>query len=151
MSADELEYLFPRLKVGGYQITSPQADRPNCIGWALYSTNLYFDPLGAGGQVGGYYWPDGVRADYSVEAWRDVFALHRYEVCEDAEIEPGMEKIVIYAGSDGEASHVARQLPSGEWTSKIGQLEDIRHATLDALMREPEYVVIAVIMRRPRR
>jgi hypothetical protein len=30
-------------------------------------------------------------------------------------------------------TYVARQLPDGRWTSKLGQLEDVTHATTDAL------------------
>lgn len=30
-------------------------------------------------------------------------------------------------------THVARQLTDGKWTSKLGQLEDIVHSTVDAI------------------
>ena len=33
----------------------------------------------------------------------------------------------------GEFTHVALQLPTGRWTSKLGGLEDIEHDTLKAL------------------
>jgi hypothetical protein len=68
-----------------------------------------------------------MRRDDSVEAWIELFELHGYRRCDSADLEEGMEKIAIYADSNGEALHVARQLSSGEWTSKIGKLEDIRH------------------------
>lgn len=146
MGASELESLFPRLRTSGYQITSKQADQPNCIGWVLYS-NLYFDPSGS--IVGGYYWPPGIRRDDSLEAWSELFALHRYTECDDATLEPDSEKIAIYGGPDGEPWHVTRQLISGEWTSKLNKLEDIQHPTLEALIG-PDYVEVVRIMRRPR-
>jgi len=146
MGAGDLESLFPRLRGSGYQITSEQADQPNCIGWALYS-NLYFDP--GGSVMGGYYWPPGVRRDDSLEAWSEVFALHNYRDCDADAVEPDSEKIAIYVGPDGDPWHVARQLTSGEWTSKLNKLEDIRHPTLDALVGA-HYVRIAKIMKRPR-
>ncbi len=150
MGAAELEAFFPHLKNRGYEITSNQGDRPNCIGWVLRSS-LYFDPVGVGGTfLGGYYWPEGVRRDDTIEAWSELFALHQYQKCDHGDLEPDTEKIAIYAGPDGEAYHVARQLPSGEWTSKLNKLEDIQHRTLDALLGS-EYVAVAKFMKRPRK
>ena len=48
-------------------------------------------------------------------------------MCESGELEENVEKLAIYATSDGKPQHIARQLPSGIWTSKLGRLEDIEH------------------------
>ena len=58
-----------------------------------------------------------------------------YEVCPigSRALEPGVQKIALYVDEDGTPTHAARQLPSGEWTSKLGRAEDIRHKTLEAL------------------
>lgn len=149
MGATDFEALFPNLKPGEYEITSDKSDGQNCIGYALFA-NLYFDP-GIGGRfIEGYFWPDGIRADDTVDAWAQLFELHGYRDCEGRHLEPDTEKIAIYAGDDGEASHVARQLPSGEWASKVNKLEDIRHRTLDVLLG-PDYRSVVKIMKRPRR
>jgi hypothetical protein len=50
-----------------------------------------------------------------------------YSICEDGELEEGFEKIALYATSDGEVTHAARQLSNGRWTSKLGRWEDIEH------------------------
>ena len=42
----------------------------------------------------------------------------------------GVRKVVLYADGN-EWTHAARQLPSGRWTSKLGDYEDIEHDTLD--------------------
>lgn len=55
---------------------------------------------------------------------------------------------MIHADVGGEAQHAARQLPTGAWTSKIGNLEDIEHAELDALAG-PLYGSPAVVLSRP--
>ena len=144
-----LEWLLPRLRNGGYEITSDQADQPNCIGYALGS-NLYFDPVAIGGWLAGYYWPPDIGDDYSVETSLRLFGLFRFQECDGGDLEPGMEKIAIYIGEDQETSHVALQLPSGEWTSKLNKLEDIRHRTLDELISPPEYMAVAKFMSRPR-
>lgn len=55
----------------------------------------------------------------------------------------------------GEPTHAARQLPSGAWTSKLGEWEDIEHDTLEALEgsegRGEAYGRVALILKRERR
>ena len=57
-----------------------------------------------------------------------------------------MEKVAIYA-IGGRTKHMARQLPSGAWTSKLGDLEDIEHESLSAL-EGSDYGNVAMIMAR---
>lgn len=150
MRAAYLEELFPRLKPGAYEITSPRSDAQNCIGYALRA-NLYFDPVVGGFFIEGYYWPPGIRADDSVEAWIQLFEMNQFRECTDGSLEADVEKIAIYVGEDGDASHCARQLPSGQWTSKLNKLEDIRHDNLADLLSPPAYAAVVKFMSRPRR
>jgi hypothetical protein len=78
-----------------------------------------------------------------------AFEALGYEACEDRQFEPGYEKIAIY-GRAGEPEHVAKQMPDGNWSSKLGYLNDIVHATLEALAG-PDYGFVELIMRRPLR
>ena len=96
-------------------------------------SDLYFDPE-LSGFIGGYYWPDGILRDDTVTAWIQLFELHGYQECDTGELEPRAEKIAIYVDAGGEAQHVAKQLPSGAWSSKLGKLEDIEHQTLAAIV-----------------
>ena len=68
---------------------------------------------------------------------------------DNLDLEPGYEKVCIYTSDDGSPQHVARQLASGTWTSKIGSLEDIEHSTVAALEGK-EYGTAKVIMKRKR-
>lgn len=61
-----------------------------------------------------------------------MFRSLHFELCTDAAYEDGYEKIAIYAQGNV-PKHVARQLPDGIWTSKLGSDEDIYHNTLDVL------------------
>lgn len=131
MSKDILEEIFPSLNESVYSITSEESNRYNCIAWALHHTTQFWDPGMIG--VGGYYWPPGVAKDDSVKSWIRVFEIHGYKPCRGDEPQPGIEKIAIYGKSNGDATHVARQLPSGELTSKLGKLEDIQHHSLGVL------------------
>lgn len=62
--------------------------------------------------------------------------------------EKKFEKIAIYVNAYNKSTHAARQLSSGRWTSKLGRLEDIEHATVEGLYRS-DYGAVAVFMRRP--
>jgi len=46
-------------------------------------------------------------------------------------------------------THAARQLGPSNWTSKLGELEDVEHATLQSL--ESFYGKVALVLRRPRK
>lgn len=63
----------------------------------------------------------------AVSAVEAVFRLLGYEPCDDGSLEAGVEKIAIYGDALGMALHVARQIQSGRWTSKMGDLADIEH------------------------
>src|SRR6266566_3667632 len=41
--------------------------------------------------------------------------------------------LAVYADETDTPTHMARQLPTGYWTSKLGELEDIQHVGLDQL------------------
>jgi hypothetical protein len=66
------------------------------------------------------------------------------------ELEDGFEKVVIYVGTDGKPRHAAWQLISGQWSSKLGQEEDIRHKALDGVAGE-KYGQPAIYLKRIRR
>jgi hypothetical protein len=48
------------------------------------------------------------------------------------DLENGYEKVAIYT-LNGVPTHAARQLPNGNWTSKLGSEIDIEHNSLDCL------------------
>jgi hypothetical protein len=69
-----------------------------------------------------------------------------FSPCEDAGLEVGFEKIALYATSDGEPTHAARQLRNGKWTSKLGRWQDIEHE-LEGLVGEM-YGTVKQILKR---
>jgi hypothetical protein len=85
-----------------------------------------------------------------VEQIGRIFALHQYRDCDGPELEEDFERVAVYADADGTPQHVARQLPSGAWTSKLGVEDDIEAPTLAALS-DGEYGTVVKIMKRPRR
>ena len=41
------------------------------------------------------------------------------------------ERIAQFASAAGRPTHVARKLPDGRWTSKLGRMEDVAHSLPD--------------------
>jgi len=139
----ELELIFPLLRASGYRITGPATKRYNCIAWAAGDQDSWWQAV-----LADAYWPDGIPADGTVPSLVTLFRSFGYQVCDSWELEQDFEKVAIYA-KGAEHTHAARQLPDGDWTSKLGQSVQIEHATLDALTGEA-YGVVAEVLKRPR-
>ena len=76
-----------------------------------------------------------------------MFLAMGYHDCGDAVFEPGFDKVAI-CGLGMIYTHVARQLPGGKWTSKLGKGEDIEHDTPDDVAGGI-YGEVMQIMKRP--
>lgn len=138
-----LEFLFPGLRNTPHAVTSPSDPRYNCIAWAAGATDRWWWP----GHPSTTYWPENVPRVETLDAFKEVFAHFGYSPCDDQTVEPGMEKVALFAGSDGVPTHAARQLRSGLWTSKLGKLHDIEHVL--TAVEGDAYGVVAQIMKRP--
>ena len=95
-----------------------------------------------------YYWPPEIPRTETLEAFIKAFEIFGYRVCNCIAYEEGFEKVAIYIDTHGKPTHAARQLSSGNWTSKLGQLEDIEHAALDNIAGQ-WYGFVGVIMKLP--
>lgn len=124
---DRLEALFPRLRGTAYRVTSPASEVYNCIAWAAGDTEHWWWP----GDPARTYWPVDVLRAETLEAFRDAFTTLGYVICDQADLEPGFEKIALFADANRTPTHAARQLGDGSWTSKLGISEDIQHALGD--------------------
>ncbi len=91
-------------------------------------------------------WPAGVARAETVDAFRAAFASLGYLICDDEQLEPGFEKIALFA-LGGVPKHAARQLLSGRWVSKLGASEDIEHSLHD--LTGMAYGAVVLIMKRP--
>ena len=83
----------------------------------------------------------------SAVAFVAAFGTLGYETCADGALEDGFEKVAIYQLPSGGVQHMARQLRTGWWTSKLGRLEDIEHAS-PAELEGDEYGTVVRYMRR---
>lgn len=137
---------FPALEEAHLVITSDRSHRYNCFAFAVrdeprWISHVLWEPVSQQ-----YYWPAGAPRGDTVEGWSAALGTYGFHPCESADHEEGWEKVVIFA-TGPTATHVARQLPSGSWTSKIGKWEDIEHE-LHALEGD-RYGCVAQILKRP--
>lgn len=112
--------------VGRYTLTSEKAEEYNCIAWAAIGVKDEWWE-----HTPGYKWPAPTRSSL-VESLVAVFEGLGYERCDSDGMEPGYEKVALYA-RNGFWTHAAKQLPNGRWMSKLGPDEDIHHDTADCL------------------
>jgi hypothetical protein len=136
------ESLFPDLVRTGYAVTSPPDPVYNCISHATGRAGAWWWPDPDGFD----YWPSGIVRERTLAAFLQAFGTVGYSPCPDGSLEPGWEKIAIYATHEG-PTHAARQLPNGRWTSKLGPDDDIEHA-LEGL-ESPLYGSVVQFARRP--
>jgi hypothetical protein len=136
---------FPNLQEKLHEVTSPSTDDYNCIAWAAGDIENWWWPDDP--EIGYGYWPLNVPRAETVLAFLQAYSTLRYVQCNDGLLEVGFEKIALYV-LNGIPTHAARQLPNGDWTSKLGPHEDIRHANLECL-HGPCYGKVAAFMRRP--
>ncbi len=139
-----LEEVFPGLARGDYQITSPANPDYNCMAWTVADTSKRWWP---GPDEPREYWPSGILRETTRSAFEAVFALFGYVRCTEENAEPGFEKVALFADASGKPTHVARQLTTGRWTSKLGRMEDIEHALRD--LEGVIYGSVALILKRP--
>lgn len=138
------ELLLPNLERDEYRVTSPESDRYNCIAWAAGDDTDWWWPSPQ------HYWPEGVSIEETIASFQAMFEQLGYQECATDELETGFEKVAIFA-KDDLPTHAARQLPNGNWTSKLGVWQDIEHQSLNALAGNASiYGEVALILRRSR-
>ena len=139
---------FPNLRNERFDPISEDSDEYNCIAWAadVVDDRWWPHPNPADG-----YWPitwRSVERDCFVEAFR---VARSYQPCgTDFSLEQSYEKVAYYEKSGGVPTHMARQLDSGKWTSKVGVLGwDIIHETVHGVEGHA-YGNAVLALRRPR-
>ncbi|MCI0639048.1 MAG: hypothetical protein L0Y72_20655 [Gemmataceae bacterium] len=122
---EPIEAILPGLQKTTFRVTSPATRDYNCIAWAAGDTTHWWWP-DVDCDNDAIYWPPGAALEESLDAVVAAFATLGYAPCSGEELEPGFEKVALFA-KESIPTHAARQLPSGRWTSKLGLREDIEH------------------------
>ena len=106
MSLALLSADFPDLAADGWQETSPQDPRYNCIAFAADDTTRRWWPV----LSPFYYWPPGAPKRETLAAFVAAYGTRGYVPCPDGNFDAEMEKVVIYCDADGVPTHAARQV-----------------------------------------
>ncbi|MER8661888.1 hypothetical protein NKH34_12180 [Mesorhizobium sp. M1148] len=122
MALTDLLRWFPNLKNEYYNRTSDPTFNYNCFAWAAGISNARWDPA----PMFNCWWPPNLERKATKKTIKKLYELAGFNVCKNGDPEVGYEKIAIYFVGD-KASHAARLLPDGYWTSKIGDADDISH------------------------
>ena len=137
-----LEESFPHLAGSGYEITGQASKEYNCIAWVMGIATQNWDCYDPDS-----YWPPSIPRDDSIMTAMQLFAGEGFSLCEDDTLEPGYEKVALYAFV-GRFTHAARQLDDGRWSSKLGIMELITHPS-PANLAGGFYGNVHCFMRRP--
>jgi hypothetical protein len=121
----------------------------NCIAWAAGKTDKWWWP-DKGNPCA--YWPIPIdpEAPTHPRQFIKAFESEGFSQCRSEKYENGYEKVAIYVQRDDadETTHMARLLPSGVWTSKMGGFEDIEHDTPQVVSGDKYGVVTAYLKRK---
>jgi hypothetical protein len=79
----ELERLFPGLRGSGYEVTSPEDIRYNCIAWTVGDTEHWWWPDEDS------HWPDDLAREKTLAAFVAVYAQLGFQPCDDPNPEDG--------------------------------------------------------------
>jgi len=128
---------FENLKDGAFDVTSRWTGTYNCIAHAAHDPKRKWWPVPEGSNDA--FWPKAPRRR-TVRAFTLAFQTLGYEQCDNGDLEPSYEKVAIFVSDKATPenpldapTHMARQLPCGRWTSKLGEKEDIAHDSLESL------------------
>ena len=148
ITPDELRAKFPKLATATFEPASKATARYNCLGFAAGDDRHWWEAEANGGR---FYWPPSLRRVTTIQTVSEIFTSQGFELTHNHEIEPGYEKIAIYASLETfEFSHIARS-DGTVWKSKLGSGQDIHHYSLGVLEGDEadEYGIVERVLRRP--
>ena len=125
----------------GCEERSPQSRLYNCIAFTAGDTKRNWWPNEMA------HWPEDVPIKETVNSFLKLYQSLGYINCNDGSLENDFEKVAIYALKN-KVTHAARQLPNGNWVSKIGHNVDVEHVTVEKL-DGPLYGKVVRYLKRP--
>jgi len=131
---------FPALSDVTSKKTSEADQCYNCIAWAFSDNQRHWWPQKRS------FWPFDYRGKTVKEAFNELFTSDGWQETSDSYYAPAFQKLALYE-LNGVPTHAARLLPSGLWTSKLGQNIDLAHHLND--LEGPTYGAVSAIYRKP--
>ena len=140
--------MFPGFNQHDLVLTSEKDDNYNCIAWAGDVTTDWWGPgYSPTGLVAS--WPRDLPQTLSIGTFEERFQRLGYRRTRSSCLLRGFTKVAIYVDErTGEVTHMARQLASGRWTSKLGRSFDVEHGKAD-VFRNSDYGRPGLYMKKP--
>ncbi len=144
---DRVERAFPRLVETGYVKTSEASASYNCVAFSLGDETRYWWPP-IDGSRSDTYWPtESDAGQETLESFLRMYQAYGFIPCDGLEREPGFVRIAIFIGPPDDCpEHVAVQVASGKWISKMWSEEAIAH-TVEALEGGPHWYRVGAVIR----
>lgn len=142
---------FPFLVSSGYEKTSDDDIRYNCIAWAAGDKNKWWQPEIIEPWD---WWPPGAPTTRELTSFIKAYELVGFKRISDPKYNRRYLTVALYQDGNNNATHAAKLLSSGKWSSKLGDWEDITHNTLSALETDgnkPAYGKAVAFMRRKKK
>lgn len=110
---------FPKLKNDShFVVNSPITAVYNCIAFAMGLQDRWVDNNIL---CPGHWWPPISDCSMKKEALIKAFEYLKFQLCEDASIEEGYDKVVLFCDNADNWTHAARIIGDGIEHSKFGQ------------------------------
>jgi hypothetical protein len=142
---------FANLTANDFKCASDPDDDYNCIAWAVGKTDTPWWPT----PYAPNFWPDGLpkypeHVAERLENFIKVFEMQGYKLCRSRRFSRRYEKVAIFVSNNtGRATHAARTLSNGIWSSKMGwKDEDIEHRNLECIQGSSYGTVRAILKRK---
>jgi hypothetical protein len=133
---------FPNSTEVNWRGTSDPTAAYNCLSWSVHREDVWMWP----DERQQFSWPRDMARAETIAVFRLFFETIGFRECTSALPEAGVQKIAVFGRHDF-PEHVARQLSTGKWTSKLSDKLDIEHDDLGVL-EDGTYGVVRLIMRR---
>ncbi len=115
---------FPNSYIEPFSITSPETPQYNCVAWALDDSEHWWEA------DEDYQWLNNIDFDNTLSTMQAFFKHFDYEPIDKPNMRNGIEKIALFSNDGINCSHVAKQLLSKKWTSKLGVSHDVIHTLM---------------------
>lgn len=152
---------FARLNVKTAEVTGSNDGQVltayNCVGSAMDDKSRWWFPFKAGDtsqNCGEFFWPSEAKrgtgtAESEVKAFDDLFVrVSKGSVTKNEKPEAGFVKMAMFT-LRGRPVHIARQVSTGQWLSKIGFAQQITHDLHDLDKNQSSYGNVSKIYKVP--
>ena len=122
--------VFPNLANEAFEVVCSPSSTNNCIAYAAGDNTMWW------GTGYGFYWPSGINRSRHIKSLIALFEALGYTICSKPDMNPGYQKVALYANGENDWTHASLQMPNGRWRSKLGNGPLIEHRAPESISGE---------------